>query len=202
MKTRTMEFFGVFFILLGSIASAQNHPFDWPSSYTIEYIQKFPGDPTKNTYSVRCPNKFRRETTNLKINSTSVSIFDLDKQNMVSFMPSTGVYKETSIKGIKNMKLQHMFDTNGLWEKLSVEKINGIDAVKYKCTTGKSNRCLFIWLSEKAGEPLKMTNDNGTWLIEVKKYVSGPVDDSLFRVPSGFQSFDDLPHSFHSGKNI
>jgi hypothetical protein len=175
-------------IMFGGISSGQNPPFEWPSSYTIEYVQKAPGDPTKNVYSVS-GNKTRNETTDLKMNNNniSVTIFDLDKQVMFSLNPSSSVYQKTSLKGMKNEdKVSHMFDTNGTWEKISSEDINGVVADKYKLINGNPEKYLFIWLSQKTNEPLKATNWGGTWLVEITKYVSGPMDDSLFTVPAGY----------------
>ena len=92
---------------------------------------------------------------------------------MITFFPNN-VYKESSTKEIKNMKIRHIFDTDGTWEKVLSEKINGVDAIKYKLTKDNPDKFLYIWLSENTKEPVKMTNYNGSWLIEVNKYVPGP----------------------------
>lgn len=185
-------FIVVSLLIVTKNSSAQNPPFEWSSSYTIEYVQKAPGDPFKNIYSVS-GNKARNESTFLKSNKgPSVTIFDLDKQVVIDLLPDS-FYKEESTKDIRNMKIQHKFDTNGTWEKVLSEKLNGVDAIKYKIAYDNPDKFIFVWLSENTNEPLKMTNYDGTWLIEVNKFVPGPVDDTLFTVPAGYQNWDDVP---------
>jgi len=188
-KCTTIILLGVFLFSLSKLSSAQNPPFEWPSSYTIEYVQKSPGDPTKTIYTVS-GNKARNEITTLKTNNTSIMIFDLDKQVMYSLNPSSNVFQKTSLKGMKNEnKVSHMFDTSGTWEKISSEEISGVVADKYKLINGNPDKYLFIWLSRKTNEPLKAASWDGTWLVEITKYVPGPVDDSLFTVPAGYSEF-------------
>lgn len=176
-----------------SLSQSQNAPFEWPSSYTIEYVQKAPGDPFKNIYSVS-GNKARNESVVLKTGAQPcVTIYDLDKQVMITLFPSS-VYKESSTKDIRNMRIRHMFDTNGTWEKVSSEKINGEDSIKYKLTYSNSGKFLYIWLSVNTKEPLRAANPDETWFIEVSRYVPGPVDNTLFVVPAGYRSWDELPH--------
>ena len=76
---KTIVLYVSFLFLSATTSFATNHPFDWPSSYSIEYVQQSPGDPTKIIYTVS-GNKARNESADLKMsNNASVSIFDLDE---------------------------------------------------------------------------------------------------------------------------
>jgi hypothetical protein len=176
------------FLILG-VLFAQDPPFEWPPSYAIEYIQRSPGDPFKNIYMLS-GNKARNEMTSLTgFLSTTITIFDLDRQVVISFFPNQ-VYKESPAG---NIKLRHMFDAQGAWEKIATEKINGVEAGKFKITYDKPDRYVYVWLSEDTHEPLKMTNKDGTLVREISRFTSGPVDAHLFAVPEGYKKWDDLP---------
>jgi hypothetical protein len=183
---------GVFLLILSNISLAQKPSFEWPSTYTIEYEQKTPMGLLKNILSVS-GQKSRIEIAGLNSSRTFVTIIDLNKQVMFSFTQASNLYNESSTKDLKITKTPHLFDTGGEWEKVLSEKINGVDAVKYKLTMVNSKRLLFVWLSQKTNEPLKVTNDGGLWSVEVSRFIPGPVDEKLFIVPEGFKKSAVMP---------
>lgn len=175
------------FVSTGNVFAA-DAPFVWPDAYTIEYTQTGYGDPMRNIHSVT-GNKVRIEsvTKNGKPGD-SVTIFDLDNKLMLDLFPSQRKYRQRTYSTYKN----HMFNTDGIWEKVGSEKVNGVAADQYKITyADKPNGSIFVWLSVDRQFPLKVTKPEKTMEIEIHKFTVGNVDQGQFAVPASYS-----PHSY------
>lgn len=71
-------------------------------------------------------------------------------------------------------------------EKLGSEKVNGVDAAKFKVTA--EDHTALMWLDPANGAPLKMQSGEAT--IEWKNYKVGPQPAKLFEVPKEYQLID------------
>jgi len=169
--------------LFVSLARAETLPFHWPAGYSIEYIKTGMGDPMHVIYTVD-GNKARNDLLDSqKGNIADVTIFDLDKKTIISLNPASKIARETPIN---NVSIRHMFKTDGIWEKLGTESISGVQTDKYKISKGDS--FFYVWLSSNNHEPVRMTNNLGDVVTNIKRYIIGAqTDPNFFSIPAGYQ---------------
>jgi outer membrane lipoprotein-sorting protein len=76
------------------------------------------------------------------------------------------------------------------WKKLlGKEMVNGYETEKYETavkTNGGETRH-FMWISPKLGMPIKITNPDGSLVMEYQNIKEGGVSDSLFAAPPGYK---------------
>jgi hypothetical protein len=71
---------------------------------------------------------------------------------------------------------------------LGKEMVDGRQADKYRVVyeSAKGKESMLQWLDEASLIPVKMSAENGSWVIEYSNLNVGPQDPSLFELPAGY----------------
>jgi hypothetical protein len=130
--------------------------------------------------------KMRTEMSMQGIQMVSIVRPDLKKiyqvmvtQKMVMEMP----YDAEKIK----KQIPAISASDGKFEALGPDTVDGVDCTKSKMTSGKENKVFFFWVDADTKAPVKMMAEDNSMTMLWKNYKAGPQPAALFEPPSGYK---------------
>lgn len=133
-------------------------------------------------------NAMRIESTDKK-GDEGIQIMRFDKKVMWMLMPTQKMYLEMPWENLGEWAT--WADQQGVQrESLGSEQVGDYHCDKYRVHVtldGKTYTSLEWDAKELEGLPVKVQDENGTWITEYTSVKLGPQDPSLFEVPEGYQ---------------
>ena len=119
------------------------------------------------------------------------TIIRKDKLKIYEVMPAQKMvlqmdYDESKFKG----QVAAAFGTEGKFELVGPEVVDGVASSKYKVTSDKTHQVFFFWLDMVNKAPVKMEAEDKSFSVEWKSYKPGPQSPDLFEIPAGYQVMD------------
>lgn len=115
-----------------------------------------------------------------------ISIIRPDLKKIYTVMDAQKMVMEMPYDAAKIMKNLPPTTGDGKFETIGPDTVDGVACTKYK-VTNKNGKVFFMWNDAAKKTPVKMTSEDGTFVMLWKNYQAGPQPASLFEPPSGYQ---------------
>ncbi len=169
--------FSVSFAVLAFLGTAQAKAAEFSADMVIVPI----GDePMKGKIFVK-GDKVRQETT--EEDETQVMIIRPDKKLTWMISPEEKTYVEMPYQSTDKTFEEWTADKEKNAKSLGEETVSGMPCKKYE-TVEDGEKTLF-WISKQFPFPIKIEDSEVT--MEYKNIKLGPIDDSLFELPAGYE---------------
>ncbi len=133
----------------------------------------------------------------------AITISRLDRKVSYVLMPSEKMYMEHPIDRLAAAKTAVQSEGEVDRVAMGKETIDGKDTDKFRVTykDGQGTTTVFQWIDSN-GIPVKVASEDGKWSVEYKNISANPQPESLFEVPSDYQSMA-IPNmaSMYQGTN-
>lgn len=154
-------------------------PFTWPSAYSASWDRKCMEGDFHETYYVDGLHA-RTDTKSDKV--SYAMIFNSDtRQAIVIVGGRAQIMSFDSLRITSLGAPRSLFPTEGTWQNLGKDDVNGKPAAKYQVTPPAPQPPFIVWLSEDGTAPLRVKL--GDMDITLLSYTPGPQDPKLFEAP-------------------
>ncbi len=121
----------------------------------------------------------------------SIMISRGDQKKVFVLMPTEKMYMEQAYDPSYLASAQS--DVEGQVDRTLIgrDNIEGRSCSKYKVTyeMGSHKSVMYQWQDDASGMIIKSQAEDGEWSMEFKNIKTGPVNPSLFEIPSGYSKF-------------
>ncbi len=118
----------------------------------------------------------------------AVTIARLDKKAAWILMPAQKMYMETALRP-QEMAAAEKVPGEVKRQYLGEESVEGRAAKKYRITYVDNGKTwtVYSWIDDAMGVPVKVSDENGKWMVVYRNLKPGSQPADLFEIPAGYK---------------